>query len=64
MSTFSASVLAIDPERTTEAIEQAIRRQLGELRRRGIVVGLSGGIDSSVVTCLCARLARTACRCC
>jgi NAD+ synthase len=26
-----------------------------ELRRRGVVVGLSGGIDSSVVTCLCVR---------
>ena len=34
---------------------RAIRQQVGELRRRGIVVGLSGGIDSSVVTALCAR---------
>ncbi len=54
-SPFSPSVLAIDVEKTAESIEQAIRRQVGELRRRGIVVGLSGGIDSSVVTCLCAR---------
>jgi NAD+ synthase len=47
--------LAIDPETTAASIEQAIRRQVSELRRRGVVVGLSGGIDSSVVTCLCAR---------
>jgi NAD+ synthase len=52
---FSASVLAIDAARTAATIEQAIRQQLAELRRRGIVVGLSGGIDSSVVTTLCAR---------
>ena len=52
---FSTATLAIDPEKTAAAIEDAIRRHLGSLRRRGIVVGLSGGIDSSVVTCLCAR---------
>ena len=52
---FSSASLAIDLEKTAEAIEQAIRRQVTELRRRGIVVGLSGGIDSSVVTCLCVR---------
>lgn len=55
MSTFSPSVLALDPKPTTEAVLQAIRRQVSELRRRGVVVGLSGGIDSSVVTSLCAR---------
>jgi len=55
VSTFSSSVLNIDPQQTAQFIEQAIRRQVGELRRRGVVVGLSGGIDSSVVTCLCAR---------
>ncbi|MEP7116807.1 MAG: NAD(+) synthase [Acidobacteriota bacterium] len=52
---FSSATLAIDLEKTSRAIEDAIRRQVGELRRRGIVVGLSGGIDSSVVTCLCVR---------
>ncbi len=52
---FSSATLAIDPEKTAQVIEHAIRRQVGDLRRRGIVVGLSGGIDSSVVTCLCAR---------
>jgi NAD+ synthase len=48
-------MLDIDPAKTAQAIETAIRRQVGDLRRRGIVVGLSGGIDSSVVTCLCVR---------
>lgn len=48
-------MLAVDPESTARTIEEAIRQQLGDLRRRGVVVGLSGGIDSSVVTSLCAR---------
>jgi NAD+ synthase len=52
---FSPAVLAIDPELTARTIEESIRQQLGDLRRRGVVVGLSGGIDSSVVTSLCAR---------
>ncbi len=52
---FSSATLAIDPEKTAQAIEQAIRQQVGELKRRGVVVGLSGGIDSSVVTCLAVR---------
>src|SRR5688572_22272945 len=54
-TTFSAGVLAIDPAAASAAIEQAIRQQVTSLRRRGAVVGLSGGIDSSVVTSLCAR---------
>lgn len=52
---FSAAVLAIDAKQTAVTIERAIQKHVAELRRRGIVVGLSGGIDSSVVTALCAR---------
>ena len=53
---FSKDVLRIDPVVVTAAIEKALRDQvLTMLRRRGIVVGLSGGIDSSVVTSLAAR---------
>jgi NAD+ synthase len=52
---FSRAVLDLDLEKTASDIEQAIRRHVTELRRRGVVVGLSGGIDSSVVTTLCAR---------
>ncbi len=52
---FSADVLALDLEKTAASIEATLRRQVADLRRKGIVVGLSGGIDSSVVTTLCAR---------
>jgi NAD+ synthase len=52
----SPDVLRIDPEETTNAIVDALRRIVGrELRRRGGVVGVSGGIDSSVTVSLCAR---------
>jgi NAD+ synthase len=50
-----ASLLKIDLESTAATIEKAIRTQVAGFRKRGVVVGLSGGIDSSVVTCLCAR---------
>ncbi|MHB8877583.1 MAG: NAD(+) synthase, partial [Myxococcaceae bacterium] len=53
---FSRAVLAIDAAQVSRGLEEAIREQvLGTLRRRGAVVGLSGGIDSSVVAALCAR---------
>src|SRR5262245_63923238 len=52
---FSADVLALDLEKTAASIEATLRRQVSDLRRKGVVVGLSGGIDSSVVTTLCAR---------
>src|SRR5512143_2063208 len=53
---FDASVLAIDPVAASARIEEALRGQvLGILRRRGAVVGLSGGVDSSVVAGLLAR---------
>ena len=53
---FSREVLRIDAPQVAARIEEAIRAQvLTSLRRRGIVVGVSGGIDSSVVTTLAAR---------
>jgi NAD+ synthase len=52
---FSRDVLALECGAETQRITDAIRAQvLGTLRRRGAVVGLSGGIDSSVVGALCA----------
>ena len=49
-------VLTIDAESEIERIAQSLRAQvLGEFRRRGAVLGLSGGIDSSVVAALCVR---------
>jgi NAD+ synthase len=45
--------LAIDPAFETERIARALRAQVqGTLRRKGVVVGLSGGVDSSVVAAL------------
>ncbi|MGK4004706.1 NAD(+) synthase [Sorangium sp. So ce1036] len=53
---FSRDVLRIDAPAVAHEIEQAIRDQVfGALRRRGAVVGISGGIDSSVVSTLCVR---------
>ena len=53
---FSRTVLAIDPRQVAEEIEASIRQTvLGDLRRRGAVVGISGGVDSAVVAALCAR---------
>lgn len=52
----SRDVLAIDAEAEIERILSGIRDiVLRRLRRRGAVLGLSGGIDSSVVAALCAR---------
>lgn len=53
---FDKNVLKLDPSAEVERIAAALREQvLGQLRRRGAVVGISGGIDSSVVTALCVR---------
>jgi NAD+ synthase len=53
---FSRDVLKLDAAATCTRIEQAIREQVRQkLRRRGAVVGMSGGVDSSVVAALCAR---------
>ena len=53
---FSRNVLRIDPEQVVREIEATIREVvLGDLRRRGAVVGLSGGIDSCRGGGACAR---------
>lgn len=53
---FDKNILKLDPSAETERIAATLREQvLGQLRRRGAVVGISGGIDSSVVTALCVR---------
>jgi NAD+ synthase len=53
---FSRDVLRIDPRQVAEQVEAVIRQTVFvDLRRRGAVVGISGGIDSSVVATLCAR---------
>ena len=51
-----ANDLHLDPPAETEKIAAALRQQLGEvLNRRGLVVGMSGGIDSSVCAALAVR---------
>jgi NAD+ synthase len=53
---FSAAALRIDAVAETTRIVEAIRNQvLRKLRRRGVVIGLSGGVDSSVTAALCVR---------
>jgi NAD+ synthase len=52
----SADVLAIDAAAVTERVAATIREQVvRRLRRKGVVLGLSGGIDSSVAAALCVR---------
>jgi NAD+ synthase len=54
-SAVTPSVLDIDAERVTEEIVTAMRSLVGEMRRKGGVVAVSGGIDSSVTCALAAR---------
>jgi NAD+ synthase len=55
-ATLSRDALEIDPAQVTEQIVSRLRTAVGkELRRNGAVVGLSGGIDSTVTCALCAR---------
>ncbi len=56
ISAVSPISLTIDPAAETERIVAAMREQLRHtLRRRGFVLGLSGGVDSSVCAALAAR---------
>lgn len=53
---FTADALALDGEAEIARIARILRDQvLQQLRRRGVVLGLSGGIDSSVTAALAAR---------
>ena len=53
---FSRDILRIDAEATARRIQEVLKQQVfTHLRRRGIVVGLSGGIDSSVTAALAVR---------
>jgi NAD+ synthase len=52
---FCKDTLRIDPAREVEKIMRSMRDQLGHMRRRGAVVGLSGGIDSSVTCALAVK---------
>ena len=52
----SPDLLRIDAEAATAEIASAIESIVArQMRKRGVVVGLSGGVDSSVCAALCAR---------
>jgi NAD+ synthase len=53
---FSLQTLLIDCEAETDRLISFIRRAAGEtLHKQGAVIGISGGIDSSVTAALCVR---------
>ena len=53
---FSAGVLNIDYAAEVEKITTEIRKALrGPLKRKGLVIAMSGGIDSSTVAALCVK---------
>ena len=53
---FSNDVLHIDPEKEVAKISKRLRDlMVNRLKRRGIIIGLSGGIDSSVTTALAVK---------
>ena len=47
--------LAFDPQKETDRITSFIARVVEEAAAKGVVVGLSGGIDSAVTGALCVR---------
>ena len=54
--TFSKELLNIDVAAETERIVTFLRQTVRhEMRRQGAVVGISGGVDSSVVLALCVQ---------
>ena len=55
-SQFDRNALKLDVQKEVERITQVLLNVVHhDLRRQGAVIGISGGIDSSVVLALCAR---------
>lgn len=55
-ASFSKDVLRLDPEKETARICRFLREIMSrQLKRRGLVVGLSGGVDSSVTAAIAVR---------
>lgn len=52
---FGPESLKLDCVAESARIEGTIRQQLRQIRRRGVVVGISGGIDSAVTAALAVR---------
>jgi len=47
--------MKIKPEKVTLSLENFIREYTEKLEREGVILGLSGGIDSAVIAALCVR---------
>jgi len=47
--------MKIDPEKVALSLENFIREYTEKLEREGVILGLSGGIDSAVIAALCVR---------
>lgn len=47
--------IRIEPEKVSLSIENFIREYTEKLEREGLILGLSGGIDSAVIAVLCQR---------
>lgn len=54
-TTLSPSALIIDPQQLSSRLEKFICQMVDEFKRDGAIVGLSGGLDSSVVAALAVR---------
>ncbi|MCK4548820.1 MAG: NAD(+) synthase [Candidatus Krumholzibacteria bacterium] len=53
---FNKDSLKIDAGRVAGELAQSVRKQIrGDLKKAGAVIGISGGLDSSVVVALCAK---------
>jgi NAD+ synthase len=53
---FSASLLSLDPAHETKKIAEAIAKAVSkDFRKKGLIVAVSGGVDSSVTLALCVR---------
>ena len=52
---FHKDILRLDCEHETERMCAFIRQQTALVKRDGVVIGLSGGVDSAVASSLCVK---------
>jgi NAD+ synthase len=49
------SDMKIEPDMLSRSLQNFVREQVQKLEREGVILGLSGGVDSAVVAALCTR---------
>jgi len=54
-SSFSVDTLKLDYDKEAQKVTKVLQQSLRQFKKKGVVVALSGGIDSSVVGALCVR---------